>query len=597
MSPSPVAGPCTTNRSSSDKNSSHHDPGRPLTTPSDNFAFLRGFAGFHGPHFFGPTAAWIDRRKAPGRTSQTELLSLENSVKQVTSLRFVFFHPNLVLFFILCLWWWANPLPIYVEEDVVPAVDTDICPSWFLARLAQNLLLLGGFFGFFFAALYLPPLRLRLASRKYVPESWPTIGNLIHDGWYFGIGVFVYTVLEAGMVRLWRGGVLPYWYFGRAADAGGSRAGADAPEEFWSSLVIVNENENVPGQHRSGNPPSSSTVSRSALVLLTALSLLLTPLYREFHFYFAHRVLHIRCIYRFVHALHHRNADPQPFSGLAMHPVEHLWYFSCALLPALLPGIFSWFPPLHPIVFLWSLLHAALAACSGHSGFEDHWQADQYHYLHHAKFECNYGSPFTGWIDQRCGTFRGRLGAAGSGGVECAEDKPGCRADSTKRAEPLLPKKLEWSPQGYLGLQTGWQLAYSLFCAAVFLVVSAELRCLDAIPQLFADTTVQYSAKQNLFGNFFFFPREDLNLSPHQLGLLFAFSPIVAAWLFWFCSRDPFSWRWPFESEAWVGCFGAFCALNFFTVLLPLYAWVRMLAAAQMVVVSQYPNNALDQRY
>ena len=29
-------------------------------------------------------------------------------------------------------------------------------------------------------------------------------------------------------------------------------------------------------------------------------------------------------------------------------------------------------------------------------------QADQYHYLHHAKFECNYGSPMSGFIDQVC---------------------------------------------------------------------------------------------------------------------------------------------------------------------------------------------------
>ena len=40
--------------------------------------------------------------------------------------------------------------------------------------------------------------------------------------------------------------------------------------------------------------------------------------YRDFHFYFAHRLLHIRVLYKFVHSLHHRNTDIEPFSGLCM---------------------------------------------------------------------------------------------------------------------------------------------------------------------------------------------------------------------------------------------------------------------------------------
>ena len=62
---------------------------------------------------------------------------------------------------------------------------------------------------------------------------------------------------------------------------------------------------------------------------------------------------------RYVHSLHHKNskiasrcsldltapndpsqtsitiaADPEPWSGLCMHPIEHLYYFSCTALPA-----------------------------------------------------------------------------------------------------------------------------------------------------------------------------------------------------------------------------------------------------------------------
>lgn len=34
-------------------------------------------------------------------------------------------------------------------------------------------------------------------------------------------------------------------------------------------------------------------------------------------------------MYKYIHSLHHRNTDIEPFSGLCMHPLEHLYYFSC----------------------------------------------------------------------------------------------------------------------------------------------------------------------------------------------------------------------------------------------------------------------------
>merc|ERR1719173_366347 len=86
-----------------------------------------------------------------------------------------------------------------------------------------------------------------------------------------------------------------------------------------------------------------------------------------------------------------------------MHPVEHLIYFSNALVPTL-------YFRCSPLIYMWIFWHLGLAPGAGHSGFEDHWQADQYHYIHHAKFECNYGSPFSAFIDQFFGTFREKLG-------------------------------------------------------------------------------------------------------------------------------------------------------------------------------------------
>jgi len=124
------------------------------------------------------------------------------------------------------------------------------------------------------------------------------------------------------------------------------------------------------------------------------------PLFRSWHFYFAHRGLHIRPLYKYVHSLHHRNTDIEPFAGLCMHPIEHLYYFSCA---GLCMYVFA-----SPFAFMWNGIHLLLSPAASHSGYEDNFQSDQFHYLHHKFFECNYG-PSDCPLDRWFGTFRDRI--------------------------------------------------------------------------------------------------------------------------------------------------------------------------------------------
>jgi sterol desaturase/sphingolipid hydroxylase (fatty acid hydroxylase superfamily) len=132
--------------------------------------------------------------------------------------------------------------------------------------------------------------------------------------------------------------------------------------------------------------------------------LLLIPALREVHFYLVHRLIHWPPLYRAVHKLHHNNVNPGPWSGLAMHPVEHLLYFSGVLVHLVLPS--------HPIHAMFHLLHAALTPAQGHVGFdkvvvggEKGFDTHSYaHYLHHKYFECNYADgniPLDRWF----GTF------------------------------------------------------------------------------------------------------------------------------------------------------------------------------------------------
>ncbi len=129
--------------------------------------------------------------------------------------------------------------------------------------------------------------------------------------------------------------------------------------------------------------------------------MLFIPLFREFHFHWVHRMIHWPPLYKYVHSLHHRNINPGPWSGLSMHPVEHLVYFSCVLL--------HWIIPSHPIHAMFNLFHAGLSPVPGHTGFEKVELSEKAtidtsglaHYLHHKYFEVNYSDgaiPLDKWF-------------------------------------------------------------------------------------------------------------------------------------------------------------------------------------------------------
>ncbi|MXW62013.1 MAG: sterol desaturase family protein [Acidimicrobiaceae bacterium] len=129
-------------------------------------------------------------------------------------------------------------------------------------------------------------------------------------------------------------------------------------------------------------------------------------LWSVIHFYLNHRLLHVRWFYDHAHYLHHRNVNTGPWSGISMHPLEHVIYFSVFLL--------WWVVPAHPFIVILSGLFNGLSPAVSHSGFERFEVgrrqsrtapgADYYHHLHHRYFECNYGNrPVP--IDKLFGTF------------------------------------------------------------------------------------------------------------------------------------------------------------------------------------------------
>jgi sterol desaturase/sphingolipid hydroxylase (fatty acid hydroxylase superfamily) len=114
---------------------------------------------------------------------------------------------------------------------------------------------------------------------------------------------------------------------------------------------------------------------------------------RMIHFYFVHRASHWKPLYRISHYLHHKNINIGPWSGLSMHPIEHLIYLSGVLL--------HWVIPSHPIHAIFHLMHAGVTPALGHTGFHcfvlkggRNLSSDNYfHYLHHRFFTVNFGVP------------------------------------------------------------------------------------------------------------------------------------------------------------------------------------------------------------
>lgn len=125
--------------------------------------------------------------------------------------------------------------------------------------------------------------------------------------------------------------------------------------------------------------------------------LMVLPVMLSSHFYLIHRLLHWPPLFNSVHKLHHRNTHIGPWSGMSMHPVEHLFYISSVLIHFIIPS--------HGIIVILHLFMRSLAPAFSHAGFEKLRvgekdvieAADFHHQLHHRFFECNYGNVEAPW--------------------------------------------------------------------------------------------------------------------------------------------------------------------------------------------------------
>jgi len=358
-----------------------------------------GFAGTGPNGSFFEAPEWVDKSKAPGMTSQEKVTAPPGWWIPMATGKFLFFSPNFVWLCIALTDYFFFPYDFQAAKSLQKL-------DWVLYRFFVNFAITFGFFGFWHCVLY----GFGWSERPFHPNRRYKLNKVIHNMWYSFLGVVQFTIWEAIFLHCCATNRIPF---------------LSDEQAFHSS-------------------PWNLT--------MFCLAAFWVPLYREFHFYFAHRFIHIKALYKYIHSLHHRNSDIEPFAGLCMHPIEHLYYYSC-VGPSLI--LFA-----SPFAFMWNGVHLLISPAASHSGWEDHFQSDQYHYLHHRFFECNYGTSGTPF-DKIFGTFRDKLKETGTSYRGGSEEKVDDKTAAIHDAKASLAGRPDPGFVIYIGLNCAiWALLW-----------------------------------------------------------------------------------------------------------------------------------------
>ena len=124
-------------------------------------------------------------------------------------------------------------------------------------------------------------------------------------------------------------------------------------------------------------------------------------------FYWTHRLLHHPKVFRYVHAVHHKSVDVNPFTSLSFHLLEPLivtfWIVPFVLIvPVPLPALM-----ILQLVGLFNNIKSHLGYELYPQFFQRTWLrylvTSTHHSVHHTRFRGNYGLHFRFW-DLICGT-------------------------------------------------------------------------------------------------------------------------------------------------------------------------------------------------
>ena len=132
------------------------------------------------------------------------------------------------------------------------------------------------------------------------------------------------------------------------------------------------------------------------------LSMVLMIFMHDTYFYWTHRVMHWKPLFKLVHKTHHLSTNPTPFAAYAFHPFE-------AVIEVGIVPLIAFTIPYHGTALALFSLYSLLLNVTGHLGFElfpkgfaSHklfrWHnTSTHHNMHHRLVKCNYGLYFNIW--------------------------------------------------------------------------------------------------------------------------------------------------------------------------------------------------------
>ncbi|HET7766937.1 MAG TPA: sterol desaturase family protein [Burkholderiales bacterium] len=139
------------------------------------------------------------------------------------------------------------------------------------------------------------------------------------------------------------------------------------------------------------------------------LSIPLMILVHDAYFYWTHRLMHTRPLFRAFHAVHHLSTNPTPWTAYSFHPLE-------SAVQALGVVLIIFVMPSHPLALILFQTISTAINVYGHLGYEiyprdfsRHWlgrwiNTSTAHNRHHKTARHNYGFYFLFW-DRLMGTL------------------------------------------------------------------------------------------------------------------------------------------------------------------------------------------------
>lgn len=132
------------------------------------------------------------------------------------------------------------------------------------------------------------------------------------------------------------------------------------------------------------------------------LSLILSLIIHDTYFYWMHRLLHHKKLFRLTHLVHHKSVNPSPWASYSFHFFE-AWTEGGVLI------LLAFVLPMHQLTIILFTISGFIINVYGHLGYEiaprrlrnsiwfEIFNTSTYHNMHHSKFKGNYGLYFRVW--------------------------------------------------------------------------------------------------------------------------------------------------------------------------------------------------------